>query len=170
MSRPTNIEVKESVIFLKKLMKKQPAHLSKRVQMLLLIKEGKHSSKHDLAISLCVSANSIQSWRMKYIQKGIEGLLSYHRTSYKKVIITPVIHRAIAEKLANATGAFTSFEALRAWIAEEYIPYINYHTVNKYVKKHFGAKLKVSRKSHIHKSVEAVEAFKKNPSRTRRTY
>lgn len=39
---------------------------------------------------------------------------------------------------------------------------INYHTVNKYVKRHFGAKLKVSRKSHIKKDLNAVESFRKN--------
>lgn len=39
---------------------------------------------------------------------------------------------------------------------------IKYHAVNKYVKRKFGAKLKVARKSHIKKDEKQVEEFKKN--------
>jgi transposase len=170
MAKPTSIIVKESILTLKKLLKKQPNHLQKRVQMLILIKEGKHSSKHDLATALCVNHNSIQTWRTKYTKEGLNGLLSYHRTSHKQPVITPAVHKAIEQKLNNAAEAFISFEALRAWIAETYIPYINYHTVNKYIKRHFGAKLKVARKQHINKDVKVVEAFKKNAASTRRIY
>lgn len=163
MARPTTIQVKETALALKQILKKQPLHLQKRIQMLLLIKEDKHSSKYDLAIALSVNPNSIQTWRSKYIQGGINNLLVYKRTSHKKRVITPELHKAIEKKLTNPTEAFRSFEELRSWIDEKYIPFINYHTVNKYVKKHFGAKLKVSRKSHIAKSEQAVSAFKKTP-------
>jgi transposase len=163
MARPTTIQVKETVAALKQLLRKQPLYLQKRIQMLLLIKEGKHSSKYDLATALSVNPNSIQTWRSKYTRGGIKNLLVYNRTSNKKSVITPELHKAIEKKLTNATEAFRSFEELRSWIDEKYIPFINYHTVNKYVKKHFGAKLKVARKSHIAKSEQAVSAFKKNP-------
>jgi CBS domain containing-hemolysin-like protein len=43
---------------------------------------------------------------------------------------------------------------------------INYHTVNKYVKRKFGAKLKVARKSHVNKSEEAVIEFKKKSTKS----
>ena len=163
MARPNTIQIKQAALELKQILKKQPLHLQKRIQMLLLIKEGKHSSKYDLAVALSVNPNSIQTWRSKYIQGGINNLLVYNRTSHKKRVITPELHKAIEKKLTNATEAFRSFEELRSWIDEKYIPFINYHTVNKYVKKHFGAKLKVSRKSHIAKSEQAVSAFKKTP-------
>jgi len=170
MARPTNIQVKESVIEIKQILHKQPLHLHKRLQMLLLIKAGKHSSKYDLAIALSVNPNSIQSWRSRYSQGGLKKLLEYNRTSNKRSIITATVHKAIAKKLTTATEAFRSFEELRSWIAEKYIPFINYHTVNKYVKKHFGAKLKVARKSHILRSEQAVSAFKKNAITSSRTY
>jgi hypothetical protein len=38
---------------------------------------------------------------------------------------------------------------------------INYQTLNSYVKRHFGAKIKVARKSHINKNELAVDTFKK---------
>ena len=170
MARPNTIQIKQAALELKQILKKQPLHLQKRIQMLLLIKEDKHSSKYDLAIALSVNPNSIQTWRSKYIQGGINNLLVYNRTSHKKRVITPELHKAIEKKLTNATEAFRSFEELRSWIDEKYIPFINYHTVNKYVKKHFGAKLKVSRKSHIAKSEQAVSAFKKTPVHSSRTH
>ena len=170
MARPNTIQIKQAALELKQILKKQPLHLQKRIQMLLLIKEGKHSSKYDLAVALSVNPNSIQTWRSKYIQGGINNLLVYNRTSHKKRVITPELHKAIEKKLTNATEAFRSFEELRSWIDEKYIPFINYHTVNKYVKKHFGAKLKVSRKSHIAKSEQAVSAFKKTPVHSSRTH
>jgi transposase len=170
MARPTTIQVKQTAVELKQILKKQPLHLQKRIQMLLLIKEGKHSSKYDLAIALSVNPNSIQTWRSKYTQGGIKSLLVYNRTSHKKRVITPELHKAIEKKLTHATEAFRSFEELRSWIDEKYIPFINYHTVNKYVKKHFGAKLKVSRKSHVARSEQAVSAFKKTPVPSSRAY
>ena len=71
------------------------------------------------------------------------------------------MHQAIHRRLTSPKDAFTSYVDLINWIVENYIPNgINYHTVNKYVKRHFGAKLKVSRKSHIKKDENAVDTFK----------
>ncbi|MEJ0105393.1 MAG: hypothetical protein WDO19_23800 [Bacteroidota bacterium] len=38
---------------------------------------------------------------------------------------------------------------------------MGYHAVNKYVKRKYGARLKVSRKSHVLKSPAAEAVFKK---------
>ena len=97
-------------------------------------------------------------------KSGFEGLLAFAGGGKKKSLISSTAHNAIERKLTNPKEAFTSFIQLRDWISEEFVPGINYHTVNKYVKRHFGAKLKVARKSHILKDEQAVEAFKKNPT------
>jgi len=68
----------------------------------------------------------------------------------------------IEAKLTHPDEAFRSFEELRQWIDEHFVPGINYHMVNKYVKRKFGAKLKVARKSHVWKDKQQVEEFKKN--------
>jgi hypothetical protein len=53
------------------------------------------------------------------------------------------------------------------WIKDNYIPSgINYQTINSYVKRHFKAKLKVTRKSHIKKDEKAVESFKKTSGKS----
>jgi hypothetical protein len=38
---------------------------------------------------------------------------------------------------------------------------VNYQTIKSYVKRKFGAKIKVARKSHINKNDDLVDSFKK---------
>jgi hypothetical protein len=64
--------------------------------------------------------------------------------------------------LNSPKDAFTSYIDLIQWITDNYMPQgINYQTINSYVKRNFGAKLKVARKSHINKKQEDSDAFKK---------
>ncbi|WP_281637077.1 helix-turn-helix domain-containing protein [Flavobacterium marginilacus] len=163
MANSKKIIVTESELELKRLMRQQPIHKKNRIQMLLILKKTKHSlSKIELAAILKVNHNTAQKWRKAYFEKGIDGLLFDRRIGYKKSIITSEIHQAIQQRLNSPKDAFTSYVDLIHWIVENYIPQgINYHTVNKYVKRHFGAKLKVSRKSHVKKDLNAVESFKK---------
>ena len=144
-------------------MRQQPIHKKNRVQMLLILKKTQKSlSKIELASILKINHNTAQKWRKSYFEKGIDGLLSDGRVGFKPSKINKDIHQAIQERLTSPADAFTSYVDLISWIVENYIPDgINYHTVNKYVKRHFRAKLKVSRKSHIKNDLNAVEAFKK---------
>ena len=163
MANSKNIIVTESELELKKLMRQQPIHKKNRIQMLLILKKNERSlSKLELAAILKVNHNTAQKWRKAYFEKGIDGLLFDGRVGFKQSIINSEIHQAIEQRLTSPKDAFTSYVDLINWIVENYIPDgINYHTVNKYVKRHFGAKLKVARKSHIKKDPNAVEAFKK---------
>jgi transposase len=163
MANSKNIIVTESEFELKKLMRQQPIHKKNRIQMLLILKKNDRSlSKIELAAILKVNHNTAQKWRKAYFEKGIDGLLFDGRIGFKQSIINNEIHQAIEQRLTSPKDAFTSYVDLINWIVENYIPEgINYHTVNKYVKRHFGAKLKVSRKSHIKKDPNAVESFKK---------
>jgi len=97
-----------------------------------------------------------------YETRGIQGLLEQTRGGKRREIITPLAHTAIEKRLKNPLDAFVSFEELRRWVDEHYIPGIKYVTLNAYVKRHFGAKLKVARKSHVQKDPASTEAFKKN--------
>ncbi|MBI4945206.1 MAG: hypothetical protein HY840_02260 [Bacteroidetes bacterium] len=112
--------------------------------------------------ALGVNHNSIQTWRTSYKKGGLSALLKFDRGGFKPSVIPPKVHRAIEKRLKNPIEAFNGFEQLRRWIDEHYIPAINYQTLNQYVKRHFGAKLKVARKSHIQKDEQAVREFKKN--------
>jgi hypothetical protein len=55
-----------------------------------------------------------------------------------------------------------AYVELQQWVDEEYIKGINYHTLNKHVKRKYKAKIKVARRSHVSKDAQAAEAFKKN--------
>jgi transposase len=162
MANPLPLRIKESLPRLKGALRKQPQHLLPRLQMLILIKEEKAFSKRELADALGVNHNSVQTWRTAYKKGGLTALLKFERGGFKPSVIPPKVHRAIEKRFKNPIGAFNGFEQLRSWIDEHYLPAINYQTVNKYVKRHFGAKLKVARKSHIQKDEQAVKELKKN--------
>jgi transposase len=162
MAHPLRLRIKETLPQLKGVLRKQPQHLRARIQMLILMKEGKAYSKRELADALGVNHNSVQTWRSAYKKGGLSALIRFERGGFKPSVIPAKVHRAIEKRLKSPTEAFHGFDQLRRWIEEHFIPAINYHTVNKYVKRHFGAKLKVARKSHIQKDEQAVRKFKKN--------
>lgn len=161
MAKRTGINIEETEQELREIKQKQPIKFKSRVQMLLLIKSGKATSKLALATALSVNHNTIQKWRVLYKEGGMTALLSDGRGGHKPSLINEEVHKAIAQKLNNPHEAFRSFEELRAWVDKHYVPGINYHTVNKYVKRHFGAKLKTARKSHIQKDEQAGAVFLK---------
>jgi len=172
MAKAKNIYVKQSDKELKQLLKEQyKPTMRNRIIMLQQIRRSEVAlSKNELADLVGVNHNSIQKWRSLYEAKGIGGLLEQNRGGKRREVITPAAHVAIEKKLKNPSDAFVSFEDLRRWVDEHLIPGIKYVTLNAYVKKHFGAKLKVARKRHVQKDMKAVDAFKKNERPLRRTY
>jgi transposase len=162
MANALRITVKESLQELKHLLKISPSHHSSKIRMLIEIKKSDVSlSKNDLADKLGVNHNSIQTWRTKYQKGGINELLTDGRIGFKPSIINPTAHKKIEKKLNAAEAAFTSYKQLHDWVEKHLIEGVNYNSLRHYVKRHFGAKLKVPRKSHIRKDLEAVSTFKK---------
>ena len=170
MANALSLSVRETKQQLQALLKKQPASLRGRIVMLLTIKKSERAlSKIELARLVGVNPNSIQSWRTLYVSKGINGLLTHNKGGKRREVITPGVHKAIEKRLRSPENAFGSFKELQQWVEEHYIKGIKYVTLNAYVKRHFGAKLKVARKSHINKSEQAITAFKKNSASDQRT-
>jgi len=169
MANALSITVKESLKDLKVLLKKSAAHHSSKIRMLIEIKKSDIAlSKYELADKVGVNQNSIQTWRTKYKNEGINGLLKDGRIGFKPSIITPVAHKKIELKLNAPKAAFTSYKQLHQWVEKHLIEGINYNSLRHYVKRHFGAKLKVPRKSHIRKDKEAVATFKKTSNESAR--
>ena len=168
MTNSKQILVKESEDELRKLKIKQPAHLKKRIEMLLILKKSEIPlSKNELSTLLKINHNTAQSWRNLYFRNGIDGLLTYGRIGFKPSIISAELHKALETRLNSPKDAFTSYVDLMHWIKDNYIPSgINYQTINSYIKRHFKAKLKVARKSHIKKDEKAVESFKKTSGKS----
>ena len=162
MANALNIIVKETLLELKKMLKNSPSHHTPKIKMLILIKESKIDlTKNELADQIGVNHNSAQTWRKKYQSGGIKALLSDGRIGFKPSVISEQAHEQIRIKLHNPEGAFTSFKDLQHWVDSNFAKGINYNSLRHYVKRHFGAKLKVARKSHVKKDKEAVQLFKK---------
>ena len=168
MANAKNIIVKESLKELQVLKRKQPPHLRQRIQMLITMKRSKEAiTKDGLAQALGISGQTAHTWRTNYVKRGIEGLLTFNRTHGKKSFIDEKTHKAIEQKLTDPSGGVSSYKDLQQWVSEQYLSGIKYTTLNEYVKRKFGAKLKVARKSHVNKDEEAIEAFKKTPRENR---
>lgn len=168
MAKSVLITVKEEISNLKSLYSKAQIHLRPRYKMLLLIAGGQTSSQ-ELAAKTGVSRNTIAIWKRSYSEGGIEQLTSDLRGGDYKSNISADDKKKIEKKLSDAKNAFTSFAQAQTWLKEELGIDKNYHAVNKYLKRNFGAKLKVGRKSHVKKDEAAVAVFKK-PTRGAKTY
>lgn len=168
MRQLLNIPIKESESELKGLQKKYPGKY-KALQMLLLLKKRGAISKNELAVLTGASDKSIHTWRTKYMQQGLSALLEEKRGGKKTAAITSSAHEQLSNRLNNPKEGFRSFIEIQQWLEKEFNIVMDYHAVNKYVKRKFGARLKVSRKSHVQKSPTDEVVFKK-PIRKVSTY
>lgn len=160
MLQPKQIIVKETLSQLRSYQKRFPGKF-KVLQMLIIIKQQGSLSKDKLALLLGSSHSSVLSWRNIYLKKGIEFLLIENRGGFKKGKITALAEKKLAARLNNPTQGFRSFIEIQQWLLKEFNIDMEYHAINKYVKRKFGAKLKVSRKSHVQKSPADEAGFKK---------
>lgn len=161
MAKVKKIVVKEALAELQKLYRKAAHHVKPRLKMLLVALQKDVHSKTELSRQLKVSPTSVQEWKKRYDQGGLEALLLDDRGGNRPSKIDAATDKALARKLADVKDAPRSFTELQQWVDEHHLPGINYHTLNKYVKRNYGAKIKVVCKSHTQKDEEAVESFKK---------
>ena len=122
--------------------------------MLIEIKKHEKSggiSKRDLSNLTGINHNSIVKWRNIYLQDGIAVLLTHGRKGFKKSIFTGAEHKEIQQKLSNPTNGIVGYKKLQLWAEQELGKPVKYITLLKYTQQHFGAKVKVARKSHIKK-------------------
>lgn len=160
MAKPLVIKVKESVAHLRTLQKKHPSKY-KPLQMLVLIIEHGPLSQKALSEWVGSSDKSISKWRKEYLADGIESLLAENRGGHKKGKITADIEQKLQSRLTNPKEGFRSFIEIQQWLLTEFGVEIEYHAVNKFVKRRFGTRLKVSRKSHVQKLPADEVVFKK---------
>jgi transposase len=160
MQKPLQVPVKETIAELRSYQKQFPSKF-KALQMLIIIKQQGSLSQDKLASLLGSGPGSVLSWRRIYLKGGIEALLIENRGGFKKGKITPVAEKKLAQRLHNPKEGFRSFIEIQQWLLTEFTIDMEYHAVNKYVKRKYGARLKVSRKSHVLKSPAAEAVFKK---------
>ncbi len=171
MAKPLTIQVKESIQELRALQRTHGALIGKRMQMLIEIK--KHEtvgiSKRALSDLTGINHNSIVKWRKMYLKDGISVLLKHGRIGgFKPSVVSSEAHEKIKAKLNNPKNGIRGYKELLEWVQKELITDMKYITLVKYVERHFGAKIKVARKSHVNKDDEAVSTFKKTSVKSAR--
>ena len=160
MLQPLSFPIKENLTELRKLQKQFPRKY-KAIQMLIVVKQKGALSKDALAVMVGASDRSIQTWRSNYITGGMAQMLVDNRGGKKPGKITAAVHQQLSKRLHNPQQGFRSFIEIQQWLLNEFSIAMEYHAVNKYVKRKFGARLKVSRKSHVLKSPADEAVFKK---------
>ncbi len=145
------VEVKESVGELKQLYKAVMPTKQKRLQLLLLIKKGKHHSKESLALALGLSGQSVHTWRRNYLKGGLSLLLEDNRGGFKEATIPLRVKEQLDKRLSSPTQGFTSYKEVQQWLKDSFGIEIKYSALYQFLRRNFGVKLKVGRKTHIHK-------------------
>lgn len=163
MASPKQMNIKESLVDLKRLLKTSSPLISPRIRMLIELKKNEKQgiSKRDIASLISVNHNSVQTWRTMYIKGGLKLLQSHNKKGFKTSVFTKEEHTAIEKKLKDPKNGLRGYVELLAWIEQEFKKQVKYNTLLKYSIKNFGSKVKVARKSHINKDETAVETFKK---------
>ena len=154
------ITVKETPDQLNNLLKKSADYIKPRIKMLLAVVNGTTSTQ-ELVVKTKSNRNSISNWENTYRQKGIEGLLEDDRGGRRPAAINAKQKLQLQQKLSDPKGGFASYKEAMEWINKTFGLEMEYHAVNKYLKRNFKTKLKVGRKTHINKDDSAAALFKK---------
>lgn len=168
MSKPIKIIVKESIKELQLLQRKYGELIGKRLRILIECKrhEKEGISKRELVAITGINHNTITKWRNIYLKDGIAPFLEHGRVGFKKSIVTEKEHKKLSALLNDSKNGINGYTELLEWVKNELSKEMKYITLVKYVQRHFGAKLKVARKSHILKDEKAAEDFKKTSVRS----
>ena len=154
------IQVQETEETLKGRLLKASVHQRPRLKMLLCLVRGK-STTAELAAATGANKNSIAAWKKRYASGGLDALLADDRGGDFRSGLDDEQKQKIKQKLSEPKEALTSYKQAQQWFEEELQVKKNYHAINKYLKRNFGTKLKVGRKSHVKKDEAAVAVFKK---------
>ena len=161
MALPVQLLVKENAACLRKRRSQVSPHLHPRIKMLQGILQGIHKN-NALAAHTGSGLRSIIRWKSLYQQGGIDLLLEEKRGGDMRSQFDERSHAQLAHKLSNPVDAFTSYDEARAWIKKELGIELSYMATWLYLRRNFGTKLKVGRKSHVKKDEAAVAVFKKS--------
>jgi transposase len=154
------ITINETAEQLTKKLRSCTASARPKLKMLLAIVDG-ITSTSELADRTKSNRDSIRKWKNVYRSEGIKGLLKEGRGGKRHGILDEVQKLKLQKKLSEPKEGFTSYKQATEWINATFEVEMGYHAVNKYLKRNFGTKLKVGRKTHINKDENATALFKK---------
>jgi transposase len=160
MAKLQPITVIETASELSALIRKSTPSVKPRLKMLLAIVNG-ITSTQELVFKTKSNRDSIRNWKNTYRSQGISGLLKESRGGKRHGALNEQQKGELKTKLSNPKGGFTSYNQAVDWINSTFKTEMTYHAVNMYLKRNFGTKLKVGRKTHVNKDENAAALFKK---------
>lgn len=162
MAKPREFLIKESALELKALRKRQCIFkYEKRLIWLESILTNRFKTRKQLADYLNITPKTSERWTVKYMDNGIDGLLSDEPKQIRSRIITPEMHNGLEAKVNSSTNPFLGYWDAQNWVYQTYGIEVKYHLLRHYLIQHFKTKLKSPRKSHYKKDDHAEKAFLK---------
>jgi len=143
--------VTESADELKALLNHEP-HRQKRQRLhaLYLFASGQATTRQAVAQLLGLHRETIGRWMACYAAGGLSALLDIYVAAGKAPSLTPPVLADLQQQLRRPEG-FPSHEAIRIWLAETHQVTIKSKTLQKLIRRQFGARPKVARPSDIKK-------------------
>jgi len=162
MGKKANLEIKESVLELKRLLSKQKTLKGeKRLKSLLAIKSNKFETRQGVADYLGIHIRTLERWISNYKAAGIDRMLKDKPKNKTSKIITPAIHNGLSQRVNDPHNPFLGYWDAQNWVKQEYGVDIKYQRIREYLIQHFKTKPKTPRKSHYKKDDKAEKAFLK---------
>ena len=147
--RPVIVESPDE---LKALLKRE-THRQKRQRLhaLFLFASDHATTRQEVAQLLGVHRHTIGRWMTVYAEGGLSSLLDIYVPSGKSPSLPAPVLVDLEQQLRRPEG-FASYEAMRVWLVERHQITIKPKTLQKFVRRRFGARPKVARPSDIKKS------------------
>lgn len=163
MALPKLIVIKETESEIKKRMKSATPFIAQRLRVLLILKQHETTgiSKRETANLAGVCPDSVQKWRKKYENEGIDGLMKHNMIGYKPSVFSSEEHAKLEFLLGDPNNGLRGYMELKEWIKKEFGKDIRYRTVVNYCVSKFHSSVKTARKSHVKKDENKGEDFKK---------
>ena len=143
--------ISESADELKVLLKQEAdPRKQRRLHVLFLFASDQAQTRQQAAKLLGLHRETIGRWMSTYAQGGLVALLEIYIPAGKPPTLPrPVL--ADLERHLHRPEGFASYAAMRLWLKQTYQIDISAKTLQKFVRRRFGARPKVARPSDIKK-------------------
>jgi transposase len=143
--------IAESTEELKAMLKQEPNRQKRqRLHALFLFASRQASTRQEVAALLGLHRHTIGRWMTDYAVGGLSALLNIFVPPGKPPALPAAVLAALEHQLRRPEG-FASYEAMRVWLVETHQITIKPKTLQKFVRRRFGARPKVARPSDIKK-------------------
>ena len=143
--------ITESADELKAMLKQEPNRQKRqRLHTLFLFASRQATTRQEAAHLLGVHRQTIGRWMTAYTEGGLPALLDIYVPAGKPPALPAPVLADLEHHLRRPEG-FASYEAMRVWLVETHQITIKPKTLQKFVRRRFGARPKVARPSDIKK-------------------